>query len=286
MQSRRSGDSSREVVLAYVTNYPTRYGWRPQYHDRPDYFPGATARALELCCKLEHFWLGEPGMTPERLSNILTVRGIHGVLLGRLPPGMEDLELLWERFSCVALGMTLRRPRLHRVAEDFFSSASLAMSELYQKGYKRIGFVFSEADDSPHVGDAWLGACLRQQLRLAPGVFIEPFLFQQNENHVLPFSHWLARHRPDALLVTHAEPALAWLKELGLSVPADIGLATLNNNHKEKGFSGIHCPASKLGALGVEMLIGLMHRGEVGIPSDPHEVLLNGDWIDGSTLRA
>src|SRR5512135_1529532 len=62
MKSRRSGTEARAVTLAYVTCYPTRWGWRPPSVDRPDYFPGAAARATELGCHLEHFWLKEPGM--------------------------------------------------------------------------------------------------------------------------------------------------------------------------------------------------------------------------------
>jgi len=38
MKSRRSGRAVKHVALAYVTNYPTRFGWRPPHHDRPDYF--------------------------------------------------------------------------------------------------------------------------------------------------------------------------------------------------------------------------------------------------------
>eukprot|EP01035_Chromulina_nebulosa_P036270 gene36270-48842_t len=57
MQSRRSGQAVKHVSLAYVTNYPTRFGWRRPHHDRPDYFPGAVERARDFGYKLEHFWL-------------------------------------------------------------------------------------------------------------------------------------------------------------------------------------------------------------------------------------
>src|SRR5690606_14997370 len=113
MQSRRTHREVERLSLAFITNYPTRYGWRPPYHDRPDFFPGAEARAHDFGYHLEHFWLAEPGMTPARLGDILTVRGIHGIILNRLPPGQRRLDLAWERFSCVALGMTLCEPVLN-----------------------------------------------------------------------------------------------------------------------------------------------------------------------------
>ena len=284
MQSRRTGRTARHAPIAYVTNYPTRYGWRPPHHDRPDYFPGAVARAKEFGYKLEHFWLNEPGMTPERFCNILVARGIHGLLIGRLPPGRHSLPLLWERFSCVALGLTLQQPALHRVAEDYYSGAREAMVQLSQRGYRRIGFVFSDADDSPRVGERWLGAHLQQQLGFASANRLPPFIFESDADHARLFQTWFMQYKPDALLVTHALPVVAWLKQIGVKVPSDIGLATLVNDHVELGHAGINCSAEKLGALAVEMLIGLLHRGERGQPTDPHEVLLSGEWGDGQTL--
>ena len=72
MQSRRLGKPVKHMTLAYVTNYPTRYGWKPVHHDRPDFFPGAVARARELGYNLEDFWLAEPGMTPARFCVFAT----------------------------------------------------------------------------------------------------------------------------------------------------------------------------------------------------------------------
>lgn len=284
MQSRRSGRKVKDVVLAYITCYPTRYGWRPPFHNRPDYYPGAANRAVELGYRLEHFWLTEPGMTPERMSDILTVRGIHGVMIGRLPPGKQDVSLLWDRFSSVALGLTLQTPNLHRVAEDHFSSSGKAMQQLHARGYRRIGFVFSEADDSPRVGDQWLGAFLGQLSKLKLDGVNEPLFYEAKAKHFERFGAWMKKHQPDALLVTHTDPVREWLKMMKLSVPKDIGLATVVNNQPENGCAGIYCSAEKLGALATEMLVGLMHRGEVGISQSPHEVLLNGDWLDGNTL--
>ena len=62
-----------------------------------DYHTGAVSpeemiEAVEkLGYKLEHFWLGEPGMTPTRFAQILASRGINGLLIGRLPPGTSEI---------------------------------------------------------------------------------------------------------------------------------------------------------------------------------------------------
>jgi DNA-binding LacI/PurR family transcriptional regulator len=284
MQARRKGRALEQTVLAYVTCHPTRYGWRPPAEDRPDYFPGAEKCAQGFGCKLEHFWLAEPGMTPARFCEILLNRGIRGVLIGRLPPGLAELDLLWENFACVALGRTLRSPVLHRVTEDHHACAILAMEKMWEHGYKRIGFVFSESNDSPRVGDRWLGGFMRQQLRRPTRDRIDPFLADETKKPAEAFAAWLAKNKPDALLVTKVSSVLDWLKQSGRRVPHDIAVATLVNDHLDQGWSGVHCDHARMGRLATEMLLGMLHRGETGVPADPHEVLLTGIWKDGHTL--
>ena len=282
MSARRSGNPLKHATLAYITNYPTRFGWRPEHHDRPDYFPGAFNRATDFGYKVEHFWLREPGMTPARFCDILAARGIHGLVIGRLPPGEHSLDLSWAQFSCVAVGMTLQSPVLHHITENHFEAASLAMQQCIQRGYRRIGFVFSEANYTPRVGERWLSAYTGAQLKLASADRIpvcagDPATKQE-------FARWFLAERPDALLVTHGRPVFDWLKQLGVNVPRDVGLVDLAGDHPELNCAGVYCDPGKIGALTVEMLVGLMHRSEIGVPVSRHEVLLTGEWREGQTL--
>jgi DNA-binding LacI/PurR family transcriptional regulator len=282
MQARRAGRPVKHVSLAYVTNYPTRYGWKPVHHDRPDFFPGAVARARELGYKLEDFWLAEPGMTSARFCDILATRGIHGLIIGRLPPGQSSLELDWSRFSCVSLGMTLRSPVLHHVTENHFDTVWQAMQRCLDRGYRRVGFVFSEANDSPRVGDRWLGAFLRQQLSFPARDRVPPC--PAVPANPVAFAQWFRRTRPDALIATHARPVMAWLRKLGVSVPRDVGIIDLED-HPQLDSAGMRYDPGRIGALAVEMLVGLLHRNETGVPAaNQHEVLLTGEWSDGRTL--
>lgn len=284
MQSRRSGRAVKHVALAYVTNYPTCFGWRPPHHDRPNFFPGAVDRARDFGYKLEHFWLAEPGMTPARFCDILTARGINGLIVGRLPPGQQAMELVWQRFSCVALGLTLREPLLHHVTENHFDAAWQAMLCCRERGYRRVGFVFSEANDSPRVGDRWLGAFLAQQRQFPSANRLPPCPAVPADER--SFRDWFLRVRPDAVLTNHGRPVLGWLAGMGQRVPRDVGLIDLAGDHPELKCAGVYYDPAKLGALAVEMLVGLMHRNETGVPDDQHEILLTGKWRDGRTLPA
>jgi DNA-binding LacI/PurR family transcriptional regulator len=285
MKSRRTRTEIKSVALAYVTCYPTRWGWRAPHVDRPDYFPGASARAAELGYTLDHFWLSEPGMTTARVCDILRARSINGVLIGRLPPGLHSIDLVWERFSCVALGRTLHTPQLNRLTEDHFASALLAVERMRARGYRKIGFVFSEPDDSPGVGDRWIGGYTRTQEQFPAADRIPCLLHNEAVDAFSAFKQWVRRWSPEAVLVTQAQPVFTWLERLGLNVPRDLGVATLVNDHLENRWSGIHSDAGQMGALATEMLVGMMHRCEVGVPDAPHEVLLPGRWVDGQTLR-
>lgn len=281
MQSRRSSRKVKHVTLAYVTNYPTRYGWRPTHHDRPDFFPGAAERAEDFGYRLEDFWLAEPGMTPERFCSILTTRRIPGLLIGRLPPGQHALDLPWDRFSSVALGLTLRSPALHHVTENHFDTVCQGMQRCRERGYRRVGFVFSDANDSPRVGERWLGAYLLQQQAFAARDRLP--VCPSTPADEPTFWRWFEKHRPDAIIATHARPVLGWLEARGASVPRDVGLIDLED-HPQRDCAGVCYDPARIGALAVEMLVGLLHRNETGIPSANHEVLLTGEWRDGRTL--
>jgi LacI family transcriptional regulator len=281
MKSRRTNRTVKHLTLAYVTNYPTRFGWKPEHHDRPDFFPGALERALDFGYRLEHFWLAEPGMTPRRFCDVLTVRGIHGLIIGRLPPDQHTLDLAWDRFSSVALGMTLQSPRLHHVAENHFETISQVMQMCRRRGYRRVGLIFSEANDSPRVGDRWLAAYLHQQLLFPPEDRLA--LCPQTPANETAFNAWFEQARPDAIIATHARPVLAWLRKMGRQVPADVGVINLDHR-TDAGCANVHYDPAKIGALAVEMLVGLMHRNETGVPEDQHEVLMTGVWRSEQTL--
>lgn len=282
MKSRRSGNQVKHAVLAYVTNHRTRFGWRPPELDQPNFFPGAVERARDFGYKLEHFWMAEPGMTPHRFADILRARSIHGVILGRLPVDLHKLDLEWGSFSCVALGLTLEAPRLHHVAENHFFTTRHSMQQCINRGYRRIGFGFSTPNDYPRVGDRWMGGYYCQQRRLAEEDRIP--IYEGDPTNRDEFLTWFKRWRPDAVLVSRATSVIGWLRQGGFRVPADVGVVDLRNEKPEEGHSGVYHMPSKIGALGVEMLIGLIHRSERGVPSDPHEVLLAGEWLEGTTL--
>jgi LacI family transcriptional regulator len=76
---------------------------------------------------------------------------------------------------------------------------------------------------------------------------------------------------------------LRWLKAIDLEVPRDIGVVALEHR-RELECTGLYYDPAKIGGLAVEMLVGLMHRNETGIPAVQHEILLTGEWRENCML--
>lgn len=286
MSTRRRAVPVGCAVLAYVTGNSTRYGWRPPASDLPDFFPGALARAESAGFKLEDFWLREKGMTPQRFTGILRTRNIQGILMGRMP-GTETtlLEYDWSGFSVVALGVSLAAPIFHRVRENHFHTASLAAAQCHARGFRRIGLAFDRADDIGRMNDMWVGGFLSEQVKWPRASFRVPPLLSHTPDRA-KFLAWFKRHRPDVIIVSQSSPMRDWLASTGVRIPDDVGLVDLRCYDPLAGNTGVHYDFSQTGAVGVEMLIGLLHRQERGIPARPQEVLLQGQWIEGQTLGA
>lgn len=286
MSTRRTRIPVTNAVIAYVTGHPTRYGWRPPHSDLPDFHPGAVERAERAGLKVEHFWLHEKGMTPARFIGILKARNIQGVLVGRMPGADTTLlEYDWSNFSVVALGLSLAAPIFNRVRENHFHTASLAASKCFQLGFRRIGLAFDRTDDIGRMNDMWVGGFMSEQVKWPADHYrVPPLLSPQHERK--EFLRWFKAHKPDVVLASQAAPVREWLAEERIEVPADVSLVDLRCYDRSAGSTGVHYDISQTGALGVEMLIGHLHRGERGVPQHPHEVLLQGEWVEGEMIRA
>ena len=114
LASRRRGRVAGTDVttIAFLTKFTGRMVWQQNPYYRR-LFEGAQSRARQLGYELQNFWLGEPGMNGERLSNILYHRGISAVCVAPTPRARSHISLSWERFSCVAIGYSLLLSLIH-----------------------------------------------------------------------------------------------------------------------------------------------------------------------------
>jgi LacI family transcriptional regulator len=274
--------------LAYLTHWDTEWGWKQQRaHAR--FYVGATTKAHELGYKLEHFWLGDSGLSHRRMSDIFSARGISGLIVAsHLPENGRPLHLDWTKFSAVKIDYFPQEPVLHNVTNDQRAIMRMAVQRILAAGYHRIGLVMPRWWDE--FGDlAWSAGFLAEQQWLPKKDQI-PILYFAEGSAVRgetlvpakPFADWIQRYQPEVLL-SLSRFVGPRLKELGLLVPRDIAFVEFYHE-SEGGVAGVRHNCERVGALAVETLVGQMQQHTVGVPELPITSLVEGTWVEGDTL--
>lgn len=269
------------LSIAFITDFPTREGWKVSKLYQ-EFFQGVCEAADRHGYGVETFWLREPGMTAERLTQILLTRSIHGLVIAPLPVAHGELDLQWENFSAVTFGYSLTKPLLHRAVNHQFRSMRLAMRELRKLGYERLGLALP-ASLNERVDRQWVASFLVEQLRLDQSV---PLFVPDDPQWTFDnFRQWFETQKPDAV-IGHEEVLLDWIKRLGMHVPDDVGFAHLNCPDQSGQFAGVYQNGPRVGSVAVDFLIGMIHRNERGASMLPHSILVEGTWVAGKTVRA
>jgi DNA-binding LacI/PurR family transcriptional regulator len=266
--------------IAWINHWPDPKQLRA-VHEFELYWQGAVAEADRNGYRLEEFPLDEK-MPPHRLEKILLARNVPGILI---PPWWQGKypdwgNFRWEKFCVVCFGHTIHAPRVHLVTSDQFYYGGLAYENIRRNGYQRVGLVTTAAVGKKlrfvvgyQFAQSQDPASLRLPLLLFPGWPIE-----ESQPQLIA---WLKKTRPDAILTDQA-PLRGMLARAGYRVPEDLGLAT--NSVDNNIDAGIYQNSDEIGKAAIQLLISLIHHNERGVPRVRREVLVEGKWVDGSTL--
>jgi len=241
---------------------------------------GCHERAVQLGYGLDEFWLHEPGINPARLAKILESRNIRGLVVAALldRAGLPDqFNPIWKRFACIVTGVRPAWPPLNFSANDQYSTALNAVRHLRDYGYRRMGLVLSPEVDAmvEHRFSAgfWAG---QEGLEVCERIPTLPF----QHGREVSFRAWYAKHRPDVILCVHDE-VKKWVESMGVKVPEEVGLAHLDRHDELPDWSGMDQNNTLVGAAAIDMLVGQLHRNEVGLPEFPKASLIQSTWVDG-----
>lgn len=246
------------------------------------YWQGAFKAAEKFGFRLEEFRIGKD-CSPKRLHQILTTRGIRGILLPPHPTEPDWQDFPWDQYSIVRFGRTIHHPACHVVTADQVANTVLAVQRIHDRGYKRIGFVTIEGDFSKRGMQFELGfiggqRVIRDADPLVP--LVQKFADAKERKQVL--KAWLTEQRPDAIFTP--DPAMPeLLKSLGYKVPDDIGLA-VTSILDAKADAGIDQHPEEIGRVGFLMLNSLINDRARGIPKIFRQILVEGAWVDGKSL--
>jgi DNA-binding LacI/PurR family transcriptional regulator len=249
------------------------------------YWSGARERCEQLGYKLEIFPIATMGVSIERLFGILRARNIQGLLLAPQSRSRAHVNLDWENFSVVTFGFSLARPRFHLVTDAQFRASVMAVRRLRSLGYRRIGCVLEHPFDE-RTDHNFSGGYLSERRRFPKNQQI-PFLpiSGWNTPKAFPqFEAWQKRYRPEAI-ITVPYMVEQWMKKLGHDVGNDYALAGLAVLDKRSKFAGIYQNGPMIGRTAVDILVGMIHRDERGVPEFPMRILIEGSWVDGESVR-
>ena len=98
------------------------------------------------------------------------------------------------------------------------------------------------------------------------------------------FDKWFGKYHPD-VIVSHDRRIFRWVEERGLRCPDDVGVARLSIGGDETFYSGVYENNPIIGATAVDILVGLLQRGQFGVPRFPTRTLVEGEWRENKTVR-
>ncbi|MBM3854183.1 MAG: LacI family transcriptional regulator [Verrucomicrobia bacterium] len=277
------------VALALINGLGHSDAWRASSSaTRRQVREGALERARELGYQVYEYWLHQDGMSPQRFSEMLRARGVQGLLMGPMPDEEPPPPLNWEYFSAVGINVTYKPLPLHVVCSDHHHAITRIVHECHALGYRRPALVIVRSQRHYFQGlveSGYLSAvdALVGVKRIAP-LYVES-IEDRTRFDESAFRQWLKRRRADVLITPDAEFLERILRDLGLQVPSDIGLASLGCAAIGDRFSGICQLGHKKGAAAMDVLAGLVERNETGLPEHPITTLIEGRWNPGRTLR-
>ncbi|HWA08614.1 MAG TPA: LacI family DNA-binding transcriptional regulator [Opitutaceae bacterium] len=264
--------------IAYLTFDTTAAGWRQQLTFR-QFFDGAGQRAAQLGLQLQPFWMREPGLAPARATDILEARGVAGLIVGPTTGWTQTPELDWSRFCAVKIGTPFPDLPLPCAVHHHFGGMTRALAELARRGYRRPGLVLRDYQEAK-TGGAWSAPFFRQLAERPAAERVPPLWLA--ELSPKKFSTWFRRHRPDVVL-GQGNDLLAWLKQLGRRVPADVGFVDLDRCTPDR--AGIDQRSPAIGAAAVDLLVNRLLNHDRGLPATMSTLLVEGVWIDGPTVK-
>lgn len=284
-QLRAGAAKGHKATLALINANEDREAFR-RHPTIPNYVAGCRRAAARQGYSLDEFWLHDPRLDGARLVRILRARKIRGAVIAGL---MESNQLparfrsLWESFPCVVTGVRTRDPALSFCCTDHHILALRAFEKALELGYRRPGLVLDDVIDHLVEGRFTAGVLIGQQA-LPRKQRVAPFyqVTQARENTGL-FRAWFEKEKPDVILTLY-HAVRRWIEDAGWKVPERIGLIQLEWREDHPDWAGMHQHNDEGGEAAVEMVIGMIHNHEHGVPLFPRATLIGSTWMNGSTI--
>jgi len=276
---RRSQQRPFGEKIAFVWVHTSRSLARQDPFLRAVYL-GAKTRAEQSGFGLEEFYTNDAGMTEGRLEQIITSRGITGVVLSPVTTSesVVSMNWNWSNFSPAVIGNVSWTPELHHAGHHHYLGMRTALEELGKCGCARPAAII-EPESNVRSKRAWEAAFIMHH---PLGIRAKALLATPQANKHEFIAQWVDRVRPDALIVSATSlldsPGLcAACRRLGLKV------ATLYWTPEAKGISGVDQCYERIAAHAIDLVIAQINSNETGVPDLPRMMLFPGRWVTSSS---
>jgi len=282
---RRGREPGLKSSLALLNAHADKTAFRT-HPTIPTYVEGCHRRATALGYRLDKFWLHDPELDGARLNKILNARGILGVVVvglmrdNRLP---ERFLPTWEMFPTVVTGVRTREPALSFACTDHHMLALNAFQEALRLGYQRPGLVIDPVIDQLVEHRISAGVQVAQRAIPQHRRVRTFYAGDDSAKSEMAFHSWRKQTNPDVILTLYNN-VRRWLERASVRVPGDIGLVQLEWRARSPDWAGMNQHNDVVGEAAVEMVIGMIHNNEIGIPAFPRATLIDSSWIEGATV--
>ena len=281
---RSSRDAAKaQPAIAFLTR--SRQGRSPHTFFADEQFLKGARRACErMGYRIVVFPIGNAPSEAARLSRILRTRGIGGVIMGSLDARLPSLDLEWDHFCALCIETQHLGLSLHTVGNNQTAITRTAIRRMAALGYRRIGLAVGEVEEAS-LGRLFTAGYLVEVFGDRRLTRIPPFMLRSSEGAATAarLGPWIRRHRIDAVLSNWSSIG-DHLAALGLRIPEDIGVATLDHSPRRGPIAGIRQSHELVGERAVEGLALLIKTNQRGLVRLPNVTLVDGVWQDGPDL--
>ena len=283
-QLARSRRVEHATPLMFLSDLP------PERQVDPNHLPyykrfvnGGKQRAKELGFRLDVENYCDGKLSHKRLNQILETRGIQGVVINIGYQSPKRLDLNWSRLTAVTCGGQLEHPRqLSRVQSDMPQIMNRCLQELTARGYERIGCCVSK-ELNARLGYLIEGTYRVYQATLPKSRQV-PLPLQSFSESAAAIPRWVKKEKPDAIIGCY-HGVLDDLEKEGYQAPRDFGFVSISQPGPNERYAGLHQFKGDLLATAVDIVVGNLVSGKLGLPDLPTRTLVPGVWMEGETLR-
>jgi LacI family transcriptional regulator len=271
--------STRWSEVALLHNWPSEEEWHGAlFYQR--WRDALQTEAQNRGIRISEFWLGGKGERSSSVFRQLRNRGISGVFIAPLNPGVPEPVLAVPRqgFQVVTFGPEHVFPDYHTVQFDFYENLRLAWKVLWERGCRKIGLMYLDYHGW-RTGHAWPAAYYVENL-LAGCIHSKPGpLVLGDECRELrrqAYLDWVTQGEFDAVISSYGR-----IHEWNMELKKPPEVAMLNVQPGE--VQGVDLNLPHMAEIAVELLYMDMQNSLTQRKSPPFRIHVPGVWVDAST---